>query len=121
MTTLERIYHLLNNAIGHEENGDLQEWFPEREAKELLQELHPLAFPNPPSSLHPDEQFAQFVFAHFGGHWIRKGYERTQMAKLPDRISRRVDVLAREHRAACEHYRGVRTGVCVKCGSPDET
>ncbi len=65
-----------------------------------------------------DEEFAQFVFYHFGGHWLRGDYPRTKMAHLPARIARRVDELAHERRATatCEHYRWPRTGVCVKCG-----
>lgn len=48
-----------------------------------------------------DEEFAQFVFAHFGGYWLRNrrpnlASETETMRMLPKRISDRVTELARE-------------------------
>lgn len=49
-----------------------------------------------------DEEFAQFVFYHFGGYWLRTAdallaSETETMRLLPKRISDRVTALAREH------------------------
>lgn len=46
-----------------------------------------------------DEEFAQFVFEHFGGWWLRGSRAREQdgMRALPKRISDRVTALAREY------------------------
>lgn len=48
-----------------------------------------------------DEEFAQFVFYHFGGYWMiaqnkRMPSEHEFMRKLPARIADRVTELARE-------------------------
>lgn len=51
-----------------------------------------------------DEEFAQFVFYHFGGYWLiaqnkraLMSSEKQTMQSLPQRISDRVSELAREY------------------------
>lgn len=49
-----------------------------------------------------DEEFAQFVFAHFGGYWMSNRRpnlpsEEEVMRKLPKRIADRVTEMAREY------------------------
>jgi hypothetical protein len=49
----------------------------------------------------PDEEFAEFVFYHFGGYWCNRWPNIDPMAKslakLPERILVRVKELAKEH------------------------
>lgn len=44
-----------------------------------------------------DEEFAQFVFYHFGGFWLRGTAHERDMAKLPKRIADRCAAIAREY------------------------
>jgi hypothetical protein len=46
-----------------------------------------------------DEEFAQFVFEHFGGWWLRGSHptDRERMRALPERIATRVTAIAREY------------------------
>lgn len=50
----------------------------------------------------PDEEFAQFVFYHFGGYWTNRWPSGdplgVKLAKLPERILERVKQLAAEHK-----------------------
>lgn len=51
------------------------------------------------SGLSSDEEFAQFVFEHFGGWWLRGSHptDRERMRALPERIATRVTAIAREY------------------------